>query len=157
MEDMFWLTRMPSVVYVLMVNATATMLFCFVISVIWQFTRNAMGFHTYQMVHGFVEDACTHHHVQSRAAFAHLDMEHSSRLMMVIGHMLSVLCGYRKLDLQTACFWNRLIVSTALQQLAGSLHAAFVNAVVSVPASSATRRVVTQHSMSLVPSKLAYI
>jgi len=155
--DMFWLMRMLSVVYVSMVNATATMLFSFVIFVIWQFTRNATGFHTYQMVRGFVEDVCTRHHVQSHAAFVHVGAEPSSRPMMVTGHTLSVHCGYQKLDLQTVYFWNQLTVSIELQQHVGSLLAAFVNAVAVVPASSATRQVATQHSMSHVHNRLACI
>jgi len=109
------------------------------------------------MDRGFVEDACTHHRVQSHAAFVHVGVEPSNRLMMVIGHMLSVRCGYLKLVLRTVFFLNQLTVLTELQQHVGSLHAASVNAVALVPVSSATRPVATQHSMLLVPSRLACI
>jgi len=116
-----------------------------------------MGFHMYQMVRGFVEDACTHHHVQSRAAFVRVGVEPSSRQMMVIGHTLSVHCGYPKLVLQTVYFLNQLTVLIGLQRHVGSLRAASVNAVALVPVSSATRQVATLHSMSLVPNRLACI
>jgi len=149
--------KMLSVVYVLMVNATATMLFSFVISVTWQFTRSAMGFRTYRMVRGFAEDVCTHRHVRSRAAFVRVGVEPSNRLTTVIGHMLSVHCGYQKLDLQTVCFWNPLTVLIELQLHVGSLHAAFVSVVALVHVSSVTRQVATQHSMSHVPNRLACI
>ena len=116
-----------------------------------------MEFRTYQMAHGFVEDVSTRHHVQCRAVFVRVGVEPSSRLMMVIGLMLSVHCGYQKLDLLTVYFWNQLIVLIELQLHVGSLHAASVNAVALVLAFNATRQAAIQHSMSHVPNRLVCI
>jgi len=153
--DMFWPMRMLSVVYAWMVNVTATTSSCFVISVIWQFTRNAMGFRIYRTARGFVGDVSTRRRVQSHAVFVPADAEPLNRLTTVTGHTLSVRCGYQKSGLQIVYFSSQLTASTELQQLVGSSRAASVNAVGLVPASSATRPAATLHSMSHVPNRLA--